>query len=167
MWDVSWWWFQILQHPDEQKIFWSLRVVWLSATGCPLTVCWRKFFDSIFYSWGIFPQRKGYVAGLNFHKQWTCGWLQLPSETNHLIKKKWADRIDADHFQCGDMSPQREPQQPVNTSVTWLQIKLWQGPPVHSWITLRQTRVSRRTLWRKRRKKLHHRCRLPVSTKKW
>lgn len=115
-------------------MFWSLRVVWLSATGRPLTLCWRKFFYSIFYSWGIFPQRKGYVAGLNFHKQWSCGWLQLPSETNHLIKKKWADRIDADHFQCGDMSPQREQQQPVNTSATWLQ-----GPPVHLWITLSLT----------------------------
>lgn len=29
-----------------------------------------------------------------FIKSWGCGWLMLPSETNHLIKKKWADRIN-------------------------------------------------------------------------
>lgn len=69
----------------------------------------------------IFSQRKGYNAGLNFHKQWGCGWFLLPSETNHLIKNKWADRINAGHFQCGDMSLQREQQQPVNTIATRMQ----------------------------------------------
>lgn len=67
-----------------------------------------SFFPVNILSMSIFSQKKGHVAGLNFHKQQGCGWLQLPSETNHLIKKKWADTIDADHSQCGDMSLQRE-----------------------------------------------------------
>ena len=141
-------------------MFWCSCVVWLSAMGCPLTHCVREVF---FFPLNIlfmrnFSQREGYVAGLNFHKQWGCGWLQLPSETNHLIKKKWADRIDAVHFQCGDMSPQREQQQPVNTEATRLQIKLWQSRLLHLWMTFSRAPVSLRTLWGCRGKELRHRC---------
>lgn len=57
-----------------------------------------------------------------FIKSWGGGWLLLtPSETNHLIKKKWADRIDAGWFQRGDTPLVRQQQQPVNKDATGLQ----------------------------------------------
>lgn len=52
----------------------------------------RYFIHEDFFF--FFLHRKEYSAGLN---------LLLPRETNHLIKKKWADRINAGQFQCGDM----------------------------------------------------------------
>ena len=66
----------------------------------------QSLFLPIFYSWGNLHKRTGNVVGLNFQEMRGCGRLQLLSETNHAIKEEWADRIDADHFQCGGVSPQ-------------------------------------------------------------
>lgn len=66
----------------------------------PLNILFMRIF--------FFHKGKAMSLAWIFINSEVCGWLRLPSETNHLIKKKWADRIDADHFQCGDMSPQRE-----------------------------------------------------------
>lgn len=64
-----------------------------------------------------------------FIKSWGCGWLLFPSETNHLIKKKWADRIDEGRFQRGGTPLPRQQQQPVNKDATGLQTNgIW-------WIT--------------------------------
>lgn len=111
-----------------------------------------------------FSQRKGYVAGWNFHKQRGCGWLRLPSETNHLIKKKWADRIDAHHFQCGDTSLQRG-QQPVNTTATKLQIKRRRRQPVGDQLMNYFKPSARLTenIVKVQEEKLHHRCWTPVN----
>lgn len=74
----------------------------------------KRFFSAWYFIHYVvavffFPhKRKGCIAGFNFHEPRGCGWFLLPRKTNHLIKKKWAGRINAGHSHRGDASLQRD-----------------------------------------------------------
>lgn len=106
---IAVWILQTIQ--NSLTFFWALNILvyfyFFIAMSCPFTECEGRFFSCPSFIHEEFFTKEWMGCWLEIYKQWGCGWLQLSSETNHLIKTKWGDRINTNHFQCGDMPLQR------------------------------------------------------------